>query len=123
MSDEIPVVIPEIHTEGSEIPVITPEIQVVGTAVRIDPNEEITLEKKIILLTQWKEKVDGEIAECTAEKDKIMTAYRAQKEKFDKLLAVKLRRVKKIDAVLSNRKKVLMEIVKEIDIATKPPTE
>jgi len=86
--------------------------------VRIDPNEEITLEKKIILLNQWKEKVENEVSGYTTEKDKIMVVYKKQKEKFDRLLAVKSKKMKKYDIVINSRKKVLADIIKEIEIAT-----
>lgn len=91
----------------------------VDTNVRIDPNEEITPEKKVILLNQWKEKVEGEIASYASEKEKIMAAYKVQKERFDRILGTKVKKMKKYDAVMSARKKVLTDIVKEIEIASK----
>jgi hypothetical protein len=86
----------------------------VTNQVRIDPNEEITEEKKLILLNQWKDKVQGEVNDYTAEKDKVYQAYKKQKEKFDKLLGVKLKKMKKFDGLINNRKKVLTDIIKEI---------
>lgn len=83
--------------------------------VRIDPNEEITDEKKLILLNQWKDKVQGEVDEYNAEKDKIFQVYKKQKEKFDKILAVKLKKIKKIEGFANARKKVLADIIKEIE--------
>ena len=84
--------------------------------VRIDPNEEITDAKKFILLNQWKNKVQAEIDDYTAEKNKIFDAYKKQKEKFDRLLVVKLKKTKKYDMVINSRKKVLTDIIKEISI-------
>ena len=84
--------------------------------IRIDPNEEITEAKKLILLNQWKNKVQGEIDDYTAEKNKLFDAYKKQKEKFDRLLAVKLKKTKKYDMVINSRKKVLVDIIKEISI-------
>ena len=95
----------------------------VDTSIRVDPSEELTPEKKIILLNQWKEKVDAEIADYAAEKDKILTLYKVQKEKFDKLLSVKVKKMKKYDMVINSRKKVLADIVKEIELANKPIVE
>lgn len=92
-------------------------IENIDTSVRIDPNEEITNHKKLILLTQWKEKVDGEISAYTAERDKIMAAYKIQKERFDKILSKKMKKMKKLDSLLNGRKKVLLDINKEIDMA------
>ena len=89
--------------------------------VRIDPNEEITDAKKLILLNQWKDKVQGEIDDYNAEKDKIYQAYKAQKEKFDKLLGVKIKKMKKFDGLINNRKKVMTDIVSEIDKLNNPP--
>ena len=84
--------------------------------VRIDPNEEITDAKKFILLNQWKNKVQAEIDDYTTEKNKIFDAYKKQKEKFDRLLVLKLKKTKKYDMVINNRKKVLTDIIKEISI-------
>ena len=84
--------------------------------VRIDPNEEITDAKKFILLNQWKNKVQAEIDDYTTEKNKIFDAYKKQKEKFDRLLVVKLKKTKKYDMVINSRKKVLTDIIKEISI-------
>ena len=84
--------------------------------VRIDPNEEITEAKKLILLNQWKNKVQSEVNDYTAEKNKLFDAYKKQKEKFDRLLVVKLKKTKKYDMVINSRKKVLTDIIKEISI-------
>ena len=84
--------------------------------VRIDPNEEITEAKKLILLNQWKNKVQSEVNDYTAEKNKLFDAYKKQKEKFDRLLVLKLKKTKKYDMVINNRKKVLTDIIKEIAI-------
>ena len=84
--------------------------------VRVDPNEEITEAKKFILLNQWKNKVQDEVNDYTTEKNKLFDAYKKQKEKFDRLLAVKLKKTKKYDMVINSRKKVLTDIIKEIAI-------
>ena len=84
--------------------------------VRIDPNEEITDAKKFILLNQWKNKVQAEIDDYTTEKNKIFDAYKKQKEKFDRLLVLNLKKTKKYDMVINSRKKVLTDIIKEIAI-------
>lgn len=83
--------------------------------VRIDPNEEITDQKKIILLNQWKDKVQNEIDEYNSEKDKVYQEYKKQKEKYDKVLGVKLKKMKKIEGFANSRKKVLADIIKEIE--------
>lgn len=91
--------------------------------IRIDPNEEITDQKKLILLNQWRDKVQGEIDEYNIEKDKIYQVYKKQKEKFDKILGVKLKKIKKIDGLANNRKKVLADILKEIENLQTPRAE
>lgn len=91
--------------------------------IRIDPNEEITEAKKMILLNQWKNKVQCEIDDYTIEKNKIFDAYKKQKDKFDKVLAKKLKKTKKYDMVINNRKKVLTDIIKEIAILEPQNTE
>jgi hypothetical protein len=87
------------------------------TQPEIGPDEEITEEKKIILLNQWKTKVQEEIDSYNVEKDKIMDEYKRIKSRMEKILGFRLQRMKKYDAVINNRKKVLADIIKEIQIA------
>lgn len=84
----------------------------------INPDEEITPEKKVILLNQWKEKVQKELDDYTAEKDKIMEEYKRIKSRMEKILGTRLKKMKKYDNVINSRKKVLTDIVKEIEIAS-----
>lgn len=91
-----------------------------NTQVRIDPNEEITNEKKLILLNQWKDKVQSEVDEYNGEKDRLFQIYKKQKDKFDKILAVKLKKIKKVETFANARKKVLAEVVKEIENLSNP---
>lgn len=90
--------------------------------VRIDPNEEITDAKKLILLNQWRDKVQNEIDEYNTEKDRLFQIYKKKKDKFDRILGVKLKKIKKIETFSNSRKKVLAEIAKEIENLAKPPT-
>lgn len=91
--------------------------------VKIDPNGEITPDQKIYLLNEWKKKVEQELADYNAEKDKIFQAYKKQKDRFDKILGVKLKKMKKYDTVINSRKKVLMEVVKEIENLSTPSSQ
>lgn len=91
--------------------------------IRIDPNEEITDQKKAILLNQWKNKVQSEIDEYNSEKEKVYQDYKKQKDKFDKILNVKLKKMKKIESFANSRKKVLADIIKEIEILESPKPE
>lgn len=88
--------------------------------MKIDPNGEITLEQKIYLLNEWKNKVENEIADYNAEKDKIFQLYKKQKEKYDKILGVKLKKIKKFDTIINSRRKVLNDVIKEIQNINKP---
>lgn len=89
--------------------------------MKIDPNGEITHEQKAYLLNEWKKKVENEIADYNAEKDKIFQAYKKQKERFDKILSVKLKKMKKFDGIINSRRKVLNDVIKEIDLLSNPP--
>jgi hypothetical protein len=89
--------------------------------MKIDPNGEITQEQKMYLLNEWKKKVENEIADYNAEKDKIFQAYKKQKERFDKILGVKLKKMKKFDGIINSRRKVLNDVIKEIDLLSNPP--
>jgi cytidylate kinase len=91
--------------------------------MKIDPNGEITQDQKVYLLNEWKKKVEQELADYNAEKDKIFQAYKKQKDRFDKILGVKLKKMKKYDTVINSRKKVLMEVVKEIDNLSSSTTQ
>lgn len=88
--------------------------------VKIDPNEELTGEKQLILMNQWKQKVEQELADYSAAKEVIATDFKRQKERFDKILSVKIKKMKKYDNVMNSRKKVLNEIVAEIAKLTAP---
>lgn len=87
----------------------------------INPNEEITQEQKIYLLNEWKKKVENEISDYNVEKDKIFQVYKKQKEKFDKILGVKIKKMKKYDTIINSRRKVLNEVIKEIENLMPPP--
>jgi hypothetical protein len=76
--------------------------------------EEPTIEQKLKWLNEWKEKVQQEISDYTAERDKVFAVYKKQKEMYDGWLNKKMKKIKKYDVVMNNRKKVLMDIDKEI---------
>jgi hypothetical protein len=77
-------------------------------------NEEPSAEQKLKWLNEWKEKVQQEISDYTSERDKIFAVYKKQKEMYDGWLNKKMKKIKKYDVVMNNRKKVLMDIDKEI---------
>jgi cytidylate kinase len=96
---------------------------VIQDEIKATPNDQITDEKKMYLLNEWKKKVEEEISDYNTEKDKIFQVYKKQKDKFDKILGVKLKKMKKYDAVINSRKKVLNEVIKEIENLTMPPQQ
>lgn len=77
-------------------------------------SEEPTIEQKLKWLNEWKEKVQQEINDYTAERDKIFAVYKKQKEMYDSWLNKKMKKIKKYDVVMNGRKKVLIDIDKEI---------
>jgi len=81
--------------------------------------EEPTIEQKLKWLNEWKEKVQQEISDYTAERDKIFSVYKKQKEMYDGWLNKKMKKIKKYDVVMNNRKKVLMDIDKEMSNLSK----
>jgi|688.fasta_scaffold1977732_1 hypothetical protein len=89
--------------------------------IRIDPNEELTAEKQLILLNQWKQKVEQELVDYGVARATIAQEFKVQKDRFDKILSVKVKKMKKYDTVMNSRKRVLVDIVSEIGKIT-PPT-
>lgn len=82
----------------------------------VQPDDEITEENKKILLNQWREKVELEISGYVEERDKITEEYKRIKARMDKILGTRLKKMKKYDAVINARKKVLSDINSEIGI-------
>lgn len=78
------------------------------------PFEEPTLEQKKQWLNEWKIKVQDEMAGYNEERDKLFAVYKKQKEMYDSWLSTKMKRIKKYDNVLNGRKKVLIDIEKEL---------
>jgi len=78
------------------------------------PFEEPTLEQKKQWLIEWKVKVQDEMAGYNEERDKLFAVYKNQKELYDGWLSSKMKRIKKYDNVLNGRKKVLIDIEKEL---------
>lgn len=81
--------------------------------------EEPTIEQKLKWLNEWKEKVQLEINDYTLERDKIFAVYKKQKEMYDSWLNKKMKKIKKYDVVMNGRKKVLIDIEKEISKLSK----
>jgi hypothetical protein len=78
------------------------------------PFEEPTLEQKKQWLVEWKVKVQEEMVGYNEERDKLFAVYKKQREMYDGWLSSKMKRIKKYDNVLNGRKKVLIDIEKEL---------
>lgn len=79
------------------------------------PYEEPSLDQKKQWLGDWKIKVQEEIAGYSEEREKLFAIYRKQKEMYDSWLNTKMKKIKKYDVVINNRKKVLIDIEKELN--------
>ena len=86
----------------------------VVSTILANPNDEVPPEKLLELMVIWKEKVESEIADYEGEKAKVFTVYKRQKDMYDKWLAGPLGKMKKFDKVIMGRKKVLIDVNKEI---------
>jgi hypothetical protein len=82
-----------------------------------EPTEVIVKPTKLELLNQWKLNVETEINGYNVEREKVMVSFKKDKEKFDRLLGIKAKKMKKYDVVMNARKKVLADIIKEIEKA------
>jgi hypothetical protein len=78
--------------------------------------DEPTVEQKKQWLSDWKNKVQNEISGYSEEREKLFAIYRKQKEMYDGWLNLRMKKIKKYDVVMNNRKKVLMDIEKELAI-------
>jgi 23S rRNA A1618 N6-methylase RlmF len=63
--------------------------------------------------------VEEELAEHQEKRDGIYKKYKAQKERYDAILSQPLKKMKRLDMFINTRKKVLLEVSKEIELATK----
>jgi len=77
--------------------------------------EEPTPEQKLEWLIAWRTKVQGEIDDYNGEKDKLYAVYKKQKEMYDSWLSGRMKKIKKYDNLVMGRKKVLIDINKEIE--------
>ena len=87
--------------------------EVVST-ILANPNDDVPPEKLLELLKIWKEKVESEIAEYDGEKAKLYAIYKRQKDMYHKWLSIRLKKMKKFDNLINGRKKVLIDVNKEI---------
>lgn len=96
------------------------EIKAVGVSATVseiltNPYEVVPPEKLLTLLQEWREKVTEDISDYNNKKDKVYVVYKRQKDLYDKWLTGPLTRMKKFDKVITERKKVLMDVDKEIN--------
>ena len=80
------------------------------STVHLNPSEE----QKKQWLSEWKTKVQGEIDAYTTAKDKVYKVYKKQKDMYDAWLSIKRKKMQKYDTIINGRKKVMLDINKEI---------
>lgn len=78
--------------------------------VHLQPSEEQNRQWTI----EWKAKVQNEIDGYVAAREEIYKVYKTQKDMYDKWLSIKMKKMKKYDTVINQRKKVLIDINREI---------
>ena len=88
--------------------------QVVST-ILANPMDKVPPEKLLELLEIWKVKVESEIAEFEAKKAGVYATYKRQKDLYDKWLSGPMGKMKKLDKLAAGRKKVLIDVNKEIN--------
>ena len=87
----------------------------VVSTILANPYDKVPPEKLLELLEIWKTQVEGEIAGHEKRKDDVYVVYKRQKDLYDKWLSGPLGRMKKIDKTIAGRKKVLIDVNKEIN--------
>lgn len=81
------------------------------STVHLDPTDE----QKIQWMEQWKANVTSEIDGYSSARADIYAIYKKQKDMYDSWLSGKLKKMKKYDMLINRRKKVLLDINKELD--------
>lgn len=94
--------------------IVSGSIEAPAPTLISDYNEAISPEKLLGFMEMWKLKVEKEIQEYEDEKQKIYAVYKKQKDMYDGWLSVRLKKMKKYDVALNGRKKVLIDVNKEI---------
>jgi hypothetical protein len=84
------------------------------STILANPQDKVPPEKLLELMEIWKAKINEEIAEYQTKKDGIYATYKRQKDLYDKWLAGPIGKMKKLDKTMAGRKKVLIDIDKEI---------
>lgn len=107
MSDQI--TIPSVTTDvdGKPLP------EVVST-ILANPSDSVPPDKLLELMYIWKKNVEDAIAVHQAKKDAEYAVYKRQKDLYDSWLSTRSKSMKKIDILINNRKKVLIDVNKEI---------
>lgn len=93
----------------------TEELPVVVSTILANPMDKVPPDKLVELLEIWKLKVESEISDYEAKKASIHVVYKRQKDLYDKWLSGPIGKMKKLDKTINGRKKVLMEVNKEIN--------
>lgn len=94
---------------------IKKELPAVVSSILANPRDEVPPDKLLELMQIWREKILSEIAEQEGKKGEVYKIYKRQKDMYDKWLSGPMGKMKKFDKVISGRKKVLIDIDKEIN--------
>jgi glutaredoxin 2 len=97
-------------TIQAPITVTEPSQPAPQTTPTLDPTDE----QRIGWMEDWKKKVQSDIDEYAAEKEKEMVEWRRQKEMYDGWLNKRMKTIKKFDKLMNERKKVMLQIDREI---------
>ena len=79
-----------------------------------NPLIDVTPENQLVLMELWRGKVLEEINDFEDKKAEVYAVYKRQKDMYDKWLSGPLGKMKKLDKIVSGRKKVLIDIDKQI---------
>ena len=87
----------------------------VVSTILANPNDDVPPEKLLELMEIWKGKVQEEISDYEGKKGEVYVIYKRQKDMYDKWLSGPMGKMKKFDKLIAGRKKVLIDIDKEIN--------
>ena len=70
--------------------------------------------EKGILLDDWRKKVQHELNEMVDRKEHTLYMFKRNKAEYEKIIGNKVRKMRKLDKMIINRKKILAEIDAQI---------
>ena len=100
---------------SDELPIIKQEAPILS-----NPSDDVPPEKLLELMEIWRGKVESEITDYESARGKVMDIYNRQKKMYDNWLSGPMKKMKKYDKIISARKKVLIDVKKEIEKLKSP---